>query len=111
MFTENTTCFTEDCTDFVNRASESLTSSVLPCEDFYEHVCGGWLRSTKVPPYRYVTSTRLEAQWAVDDKMIDGLNKTIVPYSSQHAVQKAAALYKGCTNMGEWRPWHAMNLP
>ncbi|KAH7948469.1 hypothetical protein HPB52_022979 [Rhipicephalus sanguineus] len=52
-----------------------MTDSILPCEDFYEHVCGGWLRGTKVPRHRYFTSTRLEAQWAVESSII-GLRNT-----------------------------------
>ncbi|XP_072145121.1 neprilysin-1-like [Dermacentor andersoni] len=97
---ENTTCYTNDCKEFVNVFTASMTDSILPCEDFYEHVCGGWLRSTKVPRHRYLTSTRLEAQWAVEGSIIESLNSTPVSYTDQHAVQKAVALYIGCTSMG-----------
>ncbi|XP_065283149.1 neprilysin-1-like isoform X1 [Dermacentor albipictus] len=97
---ENTTCYTNDCKEFVNVFTESMTDSILPCEDFYEHVCGGWLRRNKVPRHRYLTSTRLEAQWAVEGSIIESLNSTPVSYTDQHAVQKAIALYIGCTSMG-----------
>ncbi|EEC09063.1 hypothetical protein IscW_ISCW019178 [Ixodes scapularis] len=47
-----------------------MLSSVDPCEDFYEHVCGGWIYDRRVPVDKVLLDVRTETQRAIDDKII-----------------------------------------
>lgn len=78
-----------------------MLSSVDPCEDFYEHVCGGWIHNMRVPPSKVLMDVRIEAQMLIDNEIVDKLNHTVISYANQNAIQKAAAFYLGCINMGE----------
>lgn len=47
-----------------------MLSSVDPCEDFYEHVCGGWIHETLVPPESAAIDVFIEAQRNVQDEIM-----------------------------------------
>ncbi|XP_077508695.1 neprilysin-1-like [Amblyomma americanum] len=99
MINETTNCISDGCKDFVSRFSDTVLPMVDPCEDFYEHVCGGWLLRTHVPLDSFAVNVFSEAQAALTEDVMDKLNHTIVSYRGQTALQKAAAFYLGCINI------------
>ena len=43
-----TLCSSEVCNETRNTIMENIDSSINACDDFYEHVCGGWMRKNPV---------------------------------------------------------------
>ncbi|KAL1483674.1 hypothetical protein MTO96_012512 [Rhipicephalus appendiculatus] len=99
MINETTSCISDGCKDFVSRFSDTVLPMVDPCEDFYEHVCGGWLLRTHVPLDAFAVNVFSESQAKFTDDIMDKLNHSIVSYRGQNALQKAAAFYLGCINV------------
>ncbi|XP_075747013.1 endothelin-converting enzyme 2-like [Rhipicephalus microplus] len=99
IINETTSCISDGCKDFVSRFSDTVLPMVDPCEDFYEHVCGGWLLRTHVPLDAFAVNVFSESQAKFNDDIMDKLNHSIVSYRGQNALQKAAAFYLGCINV------------
>ncbi|XP_064460099.1 neprilysin-1-like isoform X2 [Ornithodoros turicata] len=93
------TCDYEECRTFVLSLRESLAEYLEPCDDFYEYVCGGWMKKAKVSPDEVLQSIMSETHHKVEDEIGEILNNTVISYRDQTAMQKAAALYQGCINV------------
>ncbi|CAN8015642.1 unnamed protein product, partial [Ixodes persulcatus] len=92
------TCESEECRAYGNAGlmRANLISFLEPCEDFYEFVCGGWMKTAKVPPDEVIESVSSQVRRRVEDEI---LNNTVISYRDQTATQKASALYQGCINI------------
>ncbi|CAF4460683.1 unnamed protein product, partial [Adineta steineri] len=45
----NELCVTPYCVKAANYLIESLDESAQPCEDFYQFVCGTWIKNNRIP--------------------------------------------------------------
>ncbi|XP_012150797.2 endothelin-converting enzyme 1 isoform X1 [Megachile rotundata] len=46
---EEEMCQSEECVKTAARIIEAMNRSVLPCDDFYEFACGGWISKNPIP--------------------------------------------------------------
>ncbi|XP_075744228.1 neprilysin-1-like [Rhipicephalus microplus] len=92
-------CESEDCRDYGSMMRASLISFMEPCEDFYEFICGGWMKAARIPHEEVVYSTMSDVHRRVENDISDILNNTVISYRDQTATQKASALYQGCINI------------
>lgn len=92
-------CESEECKAYALSMRSSKMDFQEACEDFYEHVCGGWTRMAKVAPDEVFKSVARDMRRAVEDQVSEILNNTVISYRDQTAAQKAAALYQGCINI------------
>lgn len=93
------TCESEDCRDYGSMMRSSLISFMEPCEDFYEFICGGWMKAARVPHEDVVYSSLSDVHRRVENEISEILNNTVISYRDQTATQKASALYQGCINI------------
>ncbi|KAH7956559.1 hypothetical protein HPB52_010633 [Rhipicephalus sanguineus] len=92
-------CESDECKAYALTMRASKLDFQEACEDFYEHVCGGWTRTAKVAPDEVFKSVARDMRRAVEDQISEILNNTVISYRDQTAAQKAAALYQGCINI------------
>ncbi|CAF1180125.1 unnamed protein product [Adineta steineri] len=45
----NELCVTSYCVKAANYLIESIDETVEPCEDFYQFVCGTWIKNNRIP--------------------------------------------------------------
>ena len=62
FFITQQVCVTPDCVDVSAYIMKKMNSSADPCVDFYSYSCGGWERTTFIPPERAKYDTFAEVQ-------------------------------------------------
>ncbi|CAN8015641.1 unnamed protein product [Ixodes persulcatus] len=80
----------------------TIVNYLEPCEDFFEFVCGGWMKMAKVPSDEVLKSVVTDIHRRVEDEISEILNNTVISYRGQTAAQKSSALYQGCINIGKY---------
>ncbi|KAK8784995.1 hypothetical protein V5799_008654, partial [Amblyomma americanum] len=64
-------CESEECKAYALLMRSSKLDFQEACEDFYEHVCGGWTRMAKVAPDEVFKSVARDTRRAVEDQVSD----------------------------------------
>ncbi|CAF0915198.1 unnamed protein product [Adineta ricciae] len=90
-------CVTPYCVKAANYLIESLDETVEPCEDFYNFVCGTWIKNNRIPDDSNVANTFNLLRTQLDYNVVDILtppsaNDTAEP----KAVINARKLYHSC---------------
>ncbi|KAK8784989.1 hypothetical protein V5799_008648 [Amblyomma americanum] len=62
-------CESEECKAYALLMRSSKLDFQEACEDFYEHVCGGWTRMAKVAPDEVFKSVARDTRRAVEDQV------------------------------------------
>ncbi|KAH8039667.1 hypothetical protein HPB51_008260 [Rhipicephalus microplus] len=83
-------CQTPPCMQVARLLLDSMSPDVNPCDNFYQHVCGGWKFAGSQGD---VLFEKLVGDVAELSRAID------VPPSGQSPVQKAARAYKACEDI------------
>ncbi|KAG0414862.1 hypothetical protein HPB47_007980 [Ixodes persulcatus] len=68
---ETTNCISDGCRDFVGRFFGTIQPDVDPCQDFYAHVCGGWINTTDIPSDAVGIDVLSEAQMALNLEVME----------------------------------------
>uniref|UniRef100_A0A7N6FBP5 Membrane metallo-endopeptidase-like 1 n=1 Tax=Anabas testudineus TaxID=64144 RepID=A0A7N6FBP5_ANATE len=97
----NNVCTTADCVTAAARLLQNMDKSVKPCDNFYQHACGGWLERHVIPE----TSSRHSVFDILRDKLEIVLKGVLEMENEQDrdAIRKAKVLYSSCMNDSEQR--------
>ncbi|CAF0749316.1 unnamed protein product [Rotaria sp. Silwood1] len=95
----NELCTTPYCVKAANYLIESMDETVEPCEDFYNFVCGTWIKNSRIPDDADAISTFNLLRTQLDYNVVDLLtpsprNDTNEP----KAITNARILYHSCIN-------------
>uniref|UniRef100_A0A7N6F9U8 Membrane metallo-endopeptidase-like 1 n=1 Tax=Anabas testudineus TaxID=64144 RepID=A0A7N6F9U8_ANATE len=95
----NNVCTTADCVTAAARLLQNMDKSVKPCDNFYQHACGGWLERHVIPE----TSSRHSVFDILRDKLEIVLKGVLEMENEQDrdAIRKAKVLYSSCMNDSE----------
>ncbi|XP_077520283.1 neprilysin-1-like [Amblyomma americanum] len=85
-------CESATCQLYVQAVNFSLLPGVEPCRDFYQHVCGGWLR-------RRSDTVRERLLATFSERVTRFARRTFVPAQFQSPKQRAAMAYTSCADM------------
>ncbi|XP_077548351.1 endothelin-converting enzyme 2-like [Haemaphysalis longicornis] len=87
----DTPCVAPACVQLDAMLVEAQDKSVSPCDNFYQHTCGGWMRKHNTSVYRVRRA-------AFFQRLDDYLSK--IKVATQHgATEKAAHFYQVCTDV------------
>ncbi|CAF3718768.1 unnamed protein product [Adineta steineri] len=92
-------CLTPYCIKAADYLIESIDESVEPCEDFFNFVCGTWIKNTRIPDDAGAQQTFNMLTHDLDYNIVDLLSSS--PSSEiveAVAVVNARQLYKSCIN-------------
>ncbi|XP_075743792.1 uncharacterized protein LOC142802702 [Rhipicephalus microplus] len=62
-------CESDECKAYALTMRASKLDFQEACEDFYEHVCGGWIRTAKVAPDEVFKSVARDMRRTVEDQI------------------------------------------
>ncbi|CAF4138244.1 unnamed protein product [Adineta steineri] len=90
----NELCVTPYCVKAANYLIESIDETVEPCEDFYQFVCGTWIKNSRTPNDS-TTSGLLQTK--LDDNIVDILTSALTnDIKEPKAIINARILYHSC---------------
>ncbi|XP_075534812.1 neprilysin-1-like [Dermacentor variabilis] len=84
------TCQSEHCEHIGKLLLDSVSPDVDPCDNFYQHVCGGW---------KYAGSQGDVLFQKLIDEITDLIRTMNVPPAGQLSFQKAALAYQACEDI------------
>lgn len=97
-----THCSTQACERESKNILERLDTSIEPCDDFYMHVCGKFIKETIIPDDK----TSVDVSTALDNKLKEQLNEVLnqsIAESDIEPYKNSKKLYRNCMNQGEWK--------
>ncbi|CAF4126552.1 unnamed protein product [Adineta steineri] len=92
----NELCVTPYCVKAANYLIESIDETVEPCEDFYQFVCGTWIKNSRIPDD---SATFDSLQIQLDHNIVDMLTQSSTNDTNEpNAIINARNLYHSCIN-------------
>ena len=94
-------CQTDECKSASIMINSSINSSVDPCEDFYQYVCGGWIQDKLSIKHNYPDKFQ-EAEGEISKDLNKLINDTFTNPNisdTSTAISKAELFYHSCVNM------------
>ncbi|CAF0828341.1 unnamed protein product [Adineta steineri] len=96
---DNELCVTPYCVKAANYLIESLDESAQPCEDFYQFVCGTWIKNNRIPDDSNVANTFNLLRTQLDYNVVDILTPSSTNDTNEpNAIINARNLYHSCIN-------------
>ncbi|CAF0728323.1 unnamed protein product [Adineta steineri] len=96
---DNELCVTPYCVKAANYLIESLDESAQPCEDFYQFVCGTWIKNNRIPDDSNVANTFNLLRTQLDYNVVDILTPSSTNDTNEpNAIMNARNLYHSCIN-------------
>lgn len=89
-------CDTKVCLQRAKLISESLNTSVHPCDDFYSYACGGWMAKHSIPASQSSTGSFDLLSDELQQTLKDILANMAPVQAGQNASYKAAVAYNAC---------------
>lgn len=94
-------CYSPQCVDVSAYILRKMNLSANPCEDFYSYSCGGWERTTFIPPEKAKFDTFAEVHQsneAIVKRLLDEKN-TIYKGQNSSAIAKLKTFYRSCMDV------------
>ena len=91
-------CQTEDCKKVAKYINASMNHSIDPCEDFFDYVCGGWIKANPIPKSSSTYSTFAKLNGHVERNLRRILEKRITS-SSKRLFQLPKKFYDSCSSI------------
>ncbi|CAF0871999.1 unnamed protein product [Rotaria sordida] len=90
-------CLTPYCVKAADYLIESIDETVEPCEDFFNFVCGTWIKNTRIPDDAGAQDTFNLLRAQLDSNIVDILSSPPANDTNEPmAVVNARLLYKSC---------------
>ncbi|CAF3637496.1 unnamed protein product [Rotaria sordida] len=90
-------CLTPYCVKAADYLIESIDETVEPCEDFFNFVCGTWIKNTRIPDDAGAQNTFNLLRAQLDSNIVDILSSPPANDTNEPmAVVNARLLYKSC---------------
>lgn len=91
-------CFKSHCLSAASEILDSINTSVNPCDDFYAHACGSWIKTHRIPPDEKSIGTFKNVRNLVNKRLI-GLLQESTTDGEHMAVTKAKTLFQSCMDV------------
>lgn len=92
-------CLSPYCIKAADYLIESIDESADPCENFFQFVCGTWVKNTRIPDDAGAQNTFNLLRNQLDYNVVDLLSQAPTDPSTQlNAVTNAQNLYRSCIN-------------
>lgn len=89
-------CNKEGCVSASNRVQTFLDKNTNPCDSFYDHACGSWIKNSELPS----THTKLTSFTAASDHnqrtLKRLLDKMLSTKQTSRTLEKVRVFYKSC---------------
>lgn len=94
------TCSSGPCILAASNILQTVDYAINPCDDFFLHACGGWIKNNPIPSNEPQWNKQLILKARNDQllKRLLGDDKIRHKYVKNDAVQKALRYYDTCTN-------------
>lgn len=92
-------CSTQACVREAKNILDNLDTSFDACDDFYLHVCGGFINNTSMPDDK----TAVDVSTVLDDNLKEQINSILNTSISARDIEPfkySKKLYKACMNQG-----------
>lgn len=98
--TSSRVCRTQECIKAASRVKSAMNLSADPCTDFYQYVCGGWIKNNPIPsgkPYVIPFSkVKDKINEILKHKLETGINN--IPAASTQLMRIPSDFYQSCLN-------------
>ncbi|CAF0909442.1 unnamed protein product [Rotaria sordida] len=98
----NDLCLNPYCIKAANYLVDSLDQSVEPCEDFYQFVCGTWIKNNRIPDDAGLQNTLRILDTKLNENIVDLLSATSMnEIDKLQSIINARILYSSCIDETE----------
>uniref|UniRef100_A0A0K0E509 Neprilysin n=1 Tax=Strongyloides stercoralis TaxID=6248 RepID=A0A0K0E509_STRER len=77
----------------------SINQSISPCDDFYDHVCSGWIKNHHIPEHDLAYTKFTDIQYIIYQQLIDIIQEA--PHINNGIGQMIYTLYNKCLDPNE----------
>lgn len=94
-------CTTQACERESKNILKRLDTSIDPCDDFYMHVCGKFIKETTIPDDKTSVDVSTELDNRLKQQLNEILSQNIDENNDIEPYKNSKKLYKACMNEGE----------
>uniref|UniRef100_A0A0K8RHV0 Putative m13 family peptidase n=1 Tax=Ixodes ricinus TaxID=34613 RepID=A0A0K8RHV0_IXORI len=92
----NNVCTTKECNETATRILSGMKSTIDPCNDFYEFVCGSYISNTEIPSQRTAINRFVETMMKLEREMEHFINSNPPAGGEQTPRKKMYYIFKSC---------------
>lgn len=90
-------CYSPECLQLAAGFMKNMNESFDPCEDFFQHSCGSWIKDNPIPPSRNMLDTFIEMEEKNFQRLREML-EDVDQFPDKSAVKKTKRYFKSCLN-------------
>uniref|UniRef100_V5GL33 Putative peptidase family m13 includes neprilysin n=1 Tax=Ixodes ricinus TaxID=34613 RepID=V5GL33_IXORI len=92
----NNVCTTKECNETATRILSGMKSTIDPCNDFYEFVCGSYISNTEIPSQRTAINRFVETMMKLEREMEHFITSNPPAGGEQTPRKKMYYIFKSC---------------